>query len=178
MLDPWAILLTWAAIYGDGPIPEGLGQRPEVPLIVRQIALAEEWIGTGEVTPSLEDARHFCFTLKGTPRSWELDRFPPEEWLDSEIRFARAHIEWLEARRDLAWHGWERDRLDEWIEDSRRLIELYRAVSYAHWYRRQRGNWHLMRENLAGVRVTLGEVDWRAGRLPPVVPLWRFQRLP
>ena len=179
MIDPWAILLAWATIHGNGPIPEGLDCRPDITLAVRAIALREEWIAPAEETPTLGFARGLRLALAGTPRAHDLDRFPSEEWLDQEIRFGVLHIEWLESQYALSSPGsWRQQHVAEWLAEARLLVGLYRDVSYAHWYRRQSNHMGTLRDNLSSARRVMGAEKWQQGVLPPVVPLWRFQRLP
>lgn len=171
----WIVLLTWLSIHG-ADIPD-IEERPGFPEAVRSIALASEWIGEWEQTPGLCVVRDLRCRCEGMPSVAVLVVMPPEVWLDRERMWAADHVCWLEQRQEVASSPREWWFYQDWIDESKRLQRLYYAISYAHCYLRQKAPLVDIRELLGEAEQIIGWADLRVGRLPPVVPVWRFQRI-
>jgi hypothetical protein len=96
-------------------------------------------------------------------------RFPPRHVLRARVRFAEAHLEWLDARAAALGPSWA-DREYEYRAELKRRLGLWQAafecadVAESHP--------PLCAERLAGLRRRLGVRDYNAGRLPEL-PAWR-----
>lgn len=106
------------------------------------------------------------------PLAAELAPFPGPELVRINRAFARTHVEWLEAHATV--HGWYADDCGAWLLDACRCHRAWDLLDDAQ------EQWRTpacRRESLECLRRRLGEVDYRAGRMPAVVPLWRFRRM-
>lgn len=152
---------------------------------VRQWFEEQELLDRGEPQHCLSHLLWRYRTCSHLPRLSLLDRYPSEQWLDEQIKFANGHIEYLERQRELATSAARQQYLDEWIEEANWLRELYRELSWAachrDWSRRcAETDWSralLGRNRLETVQRMIGKEALEQGLLPPVVPLWRFQRV-
>lgn len=179
MGESWVILLAWSAVYGGGEVPPGVECRPGFAQAVRSIAICEELIGDWEQTPTAAEARSLLLACEGLPRTWCLANMPPEAWLDEQLSFAGKHRDWLTEQMAAEVPGSRLWRLEEWASDARVLHQIYSEVSNAHCD--LRGRWRPLvsiRERLGRVRDMIGAEALERGELPPVVPLWRFRRVP
>ena len=125
----------------------------------------------------------FClvWSLAGPPGSplADLQRFPSAAVAWPSYRFAVRHCDWLaEVRDDSDWCAW----LD-WNGEAWHCRYCWDALADA-WDRDPEGEydgshtlaWRL--ERLKRLRTMLGETDYFAGRMPPMVPIHRFSRRP
>lgn len=107
--------------------------------------------------------------LWSLPEPWppaeDLHRFPPKAIVDQNVTFAEKHIRWLESQRD--WHK-GRD-VDGWLWEARECLASWTELQRCHYA-------SSTREKLHDLKWRLGWADYSAGRMPPPVPLWRFER--
>lgn len=106
--------------------------------------------------PTLQDAQRFpphAVAVQQTRLAW--DHY---QWLGVQVPLDLTHRDWLLAQREQAYRTW-------YVIDD---VRLATDPGSPEWTRLA---------VLARLREWLGPEDWWAGRLPPPVPLWRFQRV-
>lgn len=144
---------------------------------VKQWFIDEELLGPDEAYYPLSRLLHRYRTCSGLPRPGLIDRYPSEQWLDEQIRFASGHIEYLESQRALTTTPSRQTHLDEWIAEANWLREVYRELSWSAYHRQRTRCVVAVRQRLGTVQEMIGREALEQGLLPPVVPLWRFQRV-
>lgn len=176
-IDPWLLLLAWAAVWADGPVPAGLEARPGFGPAVAQICVVSGWARASQLTTcTVAEARDLRERLRDAPPLWVLDVLPSEAWLDQEVAFADAHLAWLAGQRRMSSPGSEW-LWDEWIADVGRRRRGYWALSQARWSARSEyAEVVCVREQLLDAQRVFGRQALEVGVLPPVVPTWRFRR--
>lgn len=189
----WLVLHAWALAHSDAPVPDGVEYRPGFIEALRAVAIHEEWIYPYEFGMSVVYARDLRDRLQGTPPLWTARVLPSVRWLDDEVAWANAHLEWCDRRAALEASPWRLRDWDDHRAEVRALRDGYRAASWAKmhansaadprraadpatWYGSNPEAWHV-RKLLAEARQHLGREAIETGILPPVVPAWRFQRV-
>ena len=101
----------------------------------------------------------------------ELRRFPPHELVQEYLAFNRAYQAHLESRRLLAQHHAEEISAVLW--ETRLLYWTWDKLDDAWASCTEAARW----DALGDLRVLLGDDAYYSGRMPPPVPLWRFQEI-
>lgn len=102
----------------------------------------------------------------------DLHRFPAAAVAKANYDFATEHRNWVNKQKPLAprdesrWLDWQAEAAHcrkAWdnLWDANQ-VQLYDANARRKWLYR--------------LRVTIGEEDYWIGRMPPPVPLWRFEK--
>lgn len=99
-------------------------------------------------------------------------RFPTFLECQDNLAFNRAYVCYLEGR--LAWEA-DQEAGAESISEAKQL----RAVWQVLWHVQHPHHADCCRhESLRELKQLLGDEAYYAGRMPPHVPLWRFQEIP
>jgi hypothetical protein len=110
--------------------------------------------------------------LANAPPVSDCLRFPDRAVVSELLAFNRAYRQQMDARQAVELvHWWE---FREAVQESDRLYQVWDNVRDArcdYYYVTVR------RHALKKLRDTIGPEDYYAGRLPPHVPVWRFQRI-
>ena len=115
--------------------------------------------------------------LDNRPPVEDKDRFPSSEIASEAIELNAKYRTWLEANRPLD------DHTGMWLKamtEADALWEIWQSVANLHSVTDESGNEYLLEElrnRLEELRDVMGEEAYYAGRLPPPVPIWRFQRV-
>jgi hypothetical protein len=174
-----AALLTAPADQDVAVGPELFGT---VAPAVQKLALQWEILDPREVKYVLTRPEDFTADLKLLQRRYhelanappvsDCLRFPDRAVVSDLLAFNRAYRQQMDARQAVEpVHGWE---YREAVQEADRLYQIWDNVRDArcdYYYITVR------RHALLKLRETLGPEDFYAGRLPPHVPLWRFQRI-
>lgn len=177
MGESWVILLAWGAVYSGGDLPAGLEDRPGFAEAVQMIAVQEEWTAPGH-SLSLCAAREARWECEGMPRLWVFGVLPSKAWVDEQRRFADRHIEWLDDQIALAPPGGRRVVLEEWRAEAVALEGVYATLSDAQYQISSPPCVRAARVALGRLEQAIGRKALERGLLPPVVPVWRFRRVP
>jgi hypothetical protein len=98
-------------------------------------------------------------------------RFPPRHVLRARVRFAEAHLEWLDARAKALGPSWADREYEYRAELGRRLYLWGMALQCAE--AADIADTSLCEERLRELRRRLGVRDYNAGRLPELPdPAW------
>lgn len=110
--------------------------------------------------------------LAGAPSLAWLGQFPGHEYAVACVSFNRSYYGFLTTQAAVRLK--EREWYDETICQTEKLYQLWDAVRDA-----QTGYYYVTVRRAALLKVLemVGEEDFCAGRLPPCVPLWRFQQV-
>lgn len=120
---------------------------------------------------AVSEARFDLDTLRDAPPVRDRWRFPPSEISDANQHFARAYMDHLRAERALRPHVFW------WFDAALEEAEWHRLCHYeASWATWPCGP-SIRRRHLAELRRLLGDAAYAAGRLPPSVPIKRFQHI-
>lgn len=176
--NAWVVLWAWLSVVGDVTPPPGWEASPGAAQALFAVGVAEELVNPLECgTFTVEELRGLRRQLAGAPMIRVLDNYPTEGHLDEQVMFASRHIDWLKGQQSVApWslvHDWQM-----WIEEAEAIRGVYRNLSYSRFYLRTGHTMREVRELLRDAREVIGLADLEKGILPPVVPLWRFRRLP
>ncbi len=149
---------------------------------VQQLALQWEILDPREVRYVLTRPEDFTADIKllqrryhelaNAPPLHDSLRFPDRATVSELLAFNRTYRQNMEARQSVELVHWWAFR--EAIQDADRLYQLWDTVRDArcdYYYVTVR------RDALKKLRDTLGPADYAAGKLPPHVPLWRFERI-
>ncbi len=123
-----------------------------------------------EFQQDLDMLRRRNVELRDAPRVCEADKLPPREWVSQLCTFNRGYRSYLDNRRDL-----EQDREDVL---SAAICETDAAYRVYDLVRDSKADFYYVvvrRQALQRLRDRLTEEEWAAVRLPPPVPVWRFQ---
>ena len=123
----------------------------------------------GDYQSDLDMLRRRNVELRDAPRLCESERFPARQWVSELCWFNRKYRMHLDERRYLELD--REDILSEAIcetDAAYRVYDLVRDARCDHYYT------VIRRQALVRLREMLGEEDYAAVRLPPVVPVWRF----
>jgi len=101
----------------------------------------------------------------------ELRRFPPHEVVQEYLAFNRGYQAHLESCRLLAPHHAE--EINAVLRDTRLLYWTWDKLDDAWGSCTEAARWEALRE----LRCLLGDDGYYWGRMPPPVPLWRFQEI-
>jgi hypothetical protein len=101
----------------------------------------------------------------------ELRRFPPHEVVQEYLAFNRGYQGHLESWRLLAPHHAE--EIGEALGETRRLYWIWDKLDDAWGSCAGESRWEALRE----LRSLLGDEAYFWGRMPPPVPLGRFQEI-
>lgn len=159
--------------------PPAADQWPTVQAAVQKLAREWEILDDRETKYILAKADEFGADLnllrrryqdlKDVPKVIDADRFPDRGTSNDLVKFNRTYRKTLETRQHL-----ETDRAGELqnaIRETDRLYAVWDAVRDArceYYYVTVR------RQSLKKLRELIGEDNYAAGDLPPVVPTWRF----
>lgn len=148
----------------------------------QQLAVQWEIMDPREKNYILYDVKNFrgditmlrvrYFDMKDAPRTWEANRLPPRPFCNEMSGFNRRYRKHLEERLEL-----EQDRraiLTEAIGETEELFRIWDAARDAqceYYYVIHR------RRALKRLKELMGDEDYAEMRLPPSVPLWRFNEL-
>lgn len=107
------------------------------------------------------------------PPLCDRDRFPPREVAARAMQFNRAYRRHVEGRA-----LWQTHRAEEWGQVKEEVEHLYRCWDWLHAAQGgQAGDACYWRQSLRRLRELIGDEAYYAGRMPPCVPVWRFQEL-
>lgn len=152
---------------------------PELSQSVRTVAVDLElldkceriyvFVKREEFTFDIEMIRDRYASLKNAPRCHDADHFPHRHVTSGLIEFNRSFLKHVEKRRVL-----ETDRYDELTDIIDETNQIYRILDAARDARCDYYNVTSRREALQRLRDMIGEEDFRSGKLPIPVPVWRF----
>lgn len=108
--------------------------------------------------------------LKDAPRLDDCRRFPDHRTANEFLGFNRAYRRHIEARQPV-----EHDRGHELRTAAKETDALYQVWDAVRDARCEYYYVAVRRQALKRLRCMLGEGDFAEGRLPPVVPIWRFE---
>jgi len=101
------------------------------------------------------------------PLGWELERFPSPHEVDAELQSHLAHSKWLEVQSAFdptLYIDWDEDMCERGV-----CWELLREAQNRH-------NWLETRIiALDELKVRIKRENYNLGRMPPSIPIWRFQ---
>jgi hypothetical protein len=175
-----------AAALLTAPPDKDLTVRPDLfPTIapaVQQLALRWELLDPREVRSILARPEDFaadlkllrrrCRQLANAPPLGDTLRFPDRAIVNDLLAFNRTYRQQMEDRQAVELvHCWE---LRDAVQEADRLYQVWDDVRIA------RCDYYFVtvrRHALNKLRETLGPEAYYAGRLPPHVPIWRFQRI-
>lgn len=100
----------------------------------------------------------------------DCQRLPSQHTIRQLLAFNGAYRHYLEVRRCLRRHEW--DLLTETIQETEWLSHVWQAAREAM---AEDQNWFCRRRALFRLQQLIGTEDYSSGRLPPCVPLWRFE---
>jgi hypothetical protein len=150
--------------------------------VLQKLAVEWEILDPREVKYKLTRPEDFACDLKELRRRYQdlvdapplLDgqRFPDRAVISDLLAFNRAYRQQIDNRQavELA-HWWE---LREAVQEADRLYHIWDTLRDArceYYYVTVR------RQALKRLRDLIGEEAYYSGRLPPYVPVWRFQRI-
>jgi hypothetical protein len=101
----------------------------------------------------------------------DLQRFPPREVVQEYLAFNRSYQVHLESRRLLAPH--HADAISAVLRDTRLLYWTWDKLDDAWTGCTDAARWAA----LGDLRSLLGDDAYYWGRMPPPVPLWRFEEI-
>lgn len=166
----------------DGPTTVTPELFTRVGPAIQQLAIKAEVLDPREARYILTRAEDFAADLKllrkryheyaNAPPLHDCLRFPDRATACELIAFNRTYRQQMEARQALELVRWREFR--EAAQEADRLFYVWDAVRDArcdYYYVTVR------RDALRKLRDTLGVDDYYAGKLPPHVPVWRFQRI-
>jgi hypothetical protein len=177
-------LMALALLTTPPDAPEGAGLEGYAYLRPTVQALAVQWevLDPREVRYILARPEDFVADLTllrrrfqdlaNAPNLSDGLRFPDRATVNDFLAFNRAYRQHIDVRQpvELA-HWWE---LRTALQETDQLYQIWDMVRDArcdYYYVTVR------RQALKRLRELIGEEDYYAGRLPPVVPVWRFQRI-
>jgi hypothetical protein len=110
--------------------------------------------------------------LSDAPSVHDALRFPSRALVTDYLDFNRSYRRYLDLRQPV-------DRARWWeyqtaLEETEQLYHIWDTVRDA---RCECYYIHIRRRALKTLRTTIGEEDYYNGKLPPYVPLWRFQEI-
>lgn len=171
------LLLTAPPGFSEATPDPAQWQR--IQIAVQQLAIEWEILDPRETRYILAKPEEFSIDinllrrryqeLKDVPRLADSRRLPDRHTAGDLIQFNRAFRKTLDNRRAL-----ETDRNDDWltvIQETDRLYQIWDAVRDARcdfYYVTVR------RHALRKLKDAIGEDAWDQARLPPSVPVWRF----
>jgi hypothetical protein len=166
-------------------VPAGCPEQSCFPAIrdaIHQVAVEWEILDERETRYVLTRPEDFCTDLnmlrrryqdlKDAPKVIDANRFPERPLVNELIRFNRAFRKSIETRRQN-----EVDRADSYREivlETDRLYQVWDAV------RDSRCDFYYVtvrRQALQKLQTLLGEEDYYQAKLPPNVPVWRFNQM-
>jgi len=120
----------------------------------------------------LKMLRQRHFDLVNAPPMQDAERFPDRATVADLLTFNRAYRQQMEIRQAVEpVHWWE---YQEAVQEADRLYQIWDSVRDARC-----GYYYITvrRQALKKLQDLLGFDAYAAGRLPPHVPLWRFQSI-
>ena len=181
------IILAAALLAGSGPPqihhPEFLHARfPTLRYTLTALALDAEILDVRETRYVLSREEDLLSDLRMLQRRYadladapalcDSLRFPDRSTVNELLVFNRAYRSYLESRQpmELVHASYLRAVLKE-VDDLYQVWDKVRDARCEYYYVTVR------RQALKELRSLIGEEAYYEGRLPPHVPLWRFQRL-
>lgn len=152
-------------------------QNPEIWEALKEISVGLELVGPHENWASdfrseLRYVRHYWRTLNDAPTLGDCCVLPPA-WLVQDLcRLNEQYQCHLQMQQVMYPH--RADDFNEVLREAKKLHAVWDSV------RRATGPnqaWAYRRRMLRQLKEMVGEEAYYAGRLPPSVPLWRFQSL-
>lgn len=183
MFDPVAALMAVALIFQapDSQIPDA-ANTPPVRLWLQTIAVEMEILDSREVryvgarpedfSSDVNLLRRRYESLKDAPSSADALRFPERTVVNDFLAFNRSYRQHLDVAQAVRPHKWweYRQALQE-TDQLYQIWDLVRDARCEYYYVTVR------RQALLNLRQQLGDKHYYEGRLPPYVPLWRFQSI-
>jgi hypothetical protein len=176
---PLAVALLTAP--AGGPVPDAsLIFSPGLRPALQELALAWEILDERETGYVLTRPENFAHDLELLRRRYreladapplsDCQRFPDRQVVGDLRAFNRAYRQHLTSRQAVELARWW--ELREAIQETDRLYAVWDAVGDAC-----RDSWYVTvrRQALKRLRGLLGPEVYAAGKLPPAVPVWRFQ---
>ena len=175
-----------AAVLLTAPADRDVALSPELFATVgpaaQQLALKWEILDPREVRYVLARPEDFAADLKLLQRRYhelanappvaDCQRFPDRATVSDLLAFNRAYRQQMDARQAIELvHWWE---YREAVQEADKLYQVWDNVRDArcdYYYVTVR------RHALQKLREAIGPEAYYAGRLPPHVPVWRFQRI-
>jgi hypothetical protein len=175
-----------AAALLTAPAESDAAFRPEtfstVGPAIQKLALKWEILDPREVRYVLTRPEDFAADLRllqrryhdlaNAPPLHDCLRFPDRATVSEMLAFNRAYRQNMDTRQAVELVHWWQFR--EAVQEADRLYQIWDTVRDArceYYYVTVR------RHALKKLRETLGDESYYAGKLPPHVPVWRFQRI-
>jgi hypothetical protein len=183
LLCEW--LLAAALLTGDPPLefadPAGVREHfPTLRLPLIRLALEWEILDPRETRFVLTKPEEFeadvamlrrrYHELVAAPPLDDAQRFPERSVVNELLVFNRAYRKFLEERQPIdSIHADELRQVQREVDQLYQIWDAVRDARCEYYYVTVR------RQALKRLRELLNEEDYYQGRLPPHVPLWRFQ---
>ncbi len=125
-----------------------------------------------EYMADLAELRRRYDDLSDAPPASDAFRFPPKEQINVQLDFNRAYWKQMDTRRamDVA----RADDMRVILDETERLYQIWDTVKDA---RCQCYYVPFRRRALKKLRDLVGPDAYYSGKLPPPVPIWRFQKI-
>lgn len=127
---------------------------------------------TEDMAADLKLLRRRYLDLRDAPPLLECQRFPDRAAVSDLLAFNRGYKQHIDSCQSVDLVNWW--ELREAVQEADRLYVIWDTVRDArceYYYVTVR------RQALKRLRELIGDEAYHAGRLPPYVPVWRFQRL-
>jgi len=174
-----AVALLTAPVDGSEATPDVYASLSPT---IQAVAIQWEILDPREVRYVLTRSEDFASDLKllrrryqelaSAPPVSDCQRFPDRATISDLLTFNRAYRQHLDSRLSVELVRWW--DLREAVQEADRLYQVWDTVRDArcdYYYVTVR------RQALKRLRDTIGPEAYYGGRLPPHVPLWRFQRI-
>lgn len=125
-----------------------------------------------ELDSDLAMLRRRCQELRNAPGLEDAQRFPDRAMVNELLVFNRAYRKWLEERQTVdSVHADDLRRVQRETDQLYQVWDAVRDARCEYYYVTVR------RQALKRLRELLSDENYAQGKLPPHVPLWRFQDL-
>jgi hypothetical protein len=110
--------------------------------------------------------------LGDAPGVHDCDRFPDRATISEMLAFNRAYRQHIDVRQPVERaHWWDYQAAIQETDHLYQVWETLRDARCEYYYV------HARRQYLKKLRELIGEDDYYTGKMPPYVPLWRFQQI-
>lgn len=120
---------------------------------------------------NINDLNDRYLRLKDAPSVSDSLRFPDRDYVGHLLDFNRTYYHHINNLKSLAWDVTLHDRALTETDQLYMIWDAVRDIKSEFYYV------SIRRTRLAELRKVLGEEAYYAGRLPPHVPIWRFNQI-
>jgi hypothetical protein len=174
LVTAWVLLSTPPGVK---EVPPAVGQWADLSLALRRVAIDQQlmcedagyFTALREFQDDLNAIRQRWIELADCPPIQDVMRFPPIGEIREGRYFNQRYKAHLVNRLE-----WETDRADQIWRVIQETDQLYRIWDAADDGLNPNYGIARQRKGLARLKELLGDDDYAAAKLPPPVPLWRF----